>query len=332
MGLRGRFLVMATVWFALVTITLVAVPFALRDRLPDPVAVHWGLSGAPDRSASFAVALLVGVGLWAAIMIAACTSAVGRARVLGRRAGRTAVGAMLGGGGLFVLGLQAATVWANLDVPDWREAGDLAWGAAVPFAGLLAGAALGALVARPGPDEVSPSAGVPERRIRLRGDQRAVWVSSLRNGWLTAVGVAALTAGAALCVFALTGDDRTLLIPAGITLVVGLVGVTFSSVQVQITDDGLSVSHGPLRLPRRRIPLAKVERAWSEELFPSQVGGWGMRGLPGSSTVMLRGGECLVVGYVSGGRFAISVDDADSGAALLNTLVAKHATGSASRH
>ncbi|MEU7854572.1 hypothetical protein [Nonomuraea sp. NPDC049141] len=63
--------------------------------------------------------------------------------------------------------------------------------------------------------------------------------------------------------------------------------------------------------------------AWSEVRYPSQVGGWGIRGLPGSATIMLRGGECLIIRYRSGGQLAVSVDDAERGAALINALIAE---------
>ncbi len=39
------------------------------------------------------------------------------------------------------------------------------------------------------------------------------------------------------------------------------------------------------------------------------------------TTVMLRSGECLVVRTIKGKDFAVSVDDAERGAALLNSLI-----------
>ena len=41
------------------------------------------------------------------------------------------------------------------------------------------------------------------------------------------------------------------------------------------------------------------------------------------TTVMLRSGECLVI-HSKGKDFAVSVDDAERGAALLNSLSARH--------
>ncbi|MER5627131.1 DUF1648 domain-containing protein [Streptosporangium sp. NPDC002544] len=331
MGLRARFLSTAAAWFALVAATLVVAPLMLRERMPDPVAMHWGPSGAPDRSMSFTASLLFEVGMWVLIGGGACVAALVNATTLRRRASRMALGALLGGTGLFFLGLQAVTLAANLDAPDWRQAGHLGWTALLAVAGLVLGGWLGGLAARPGPDDQPERAAATSRRFPLRPGQRAVWVSSVRSGLLAAIGGSVLAVGTGLAVVALVGGDGMLWTPAVITFLAGLVAVTFSSVRVQITEEGVVLFYGPLRLPRKRIPIAKVERAWSEELFPSNVGGWGIRGLPGAVTVMLRGGECLVVGYVSGGRLAVSIDDAENGAALLNTLVARASTGPGAR-
>ncbi|WP_326638063.1 DUF1648 domain-containing protein [Streptosporangium sp. NBC_01755] len=318
-------------WAALVAATLIAVPLALRDRLPDPIATHWGPSGAPDGSMPFTVSLLFQAGLWTLIAGASCASALVNAGMLRRRASRMALGALLGGGGMFFLGLQAITLSANLDAPGWWQAGHLGWGALLVPALLVLGGWLGALLGRPGPDDLPERGAISTRKVPLRPGQRAVWVSSARNNLLVTLGGSVLAAGVGLTVLALLGGDGTLWIPAAIMLLVGLVGVTFSSVRVQVTEEGVVLFYGPLRLPRKHIPITQVERAWSEELFPSNVGGWGIRGLPGAVTVMLRGGECLVVGYVSGGRFAVSIDDAENGAALLNTLVARVSTGPGAR-
>ncbi|MFD7782173.1 hypothetical protein ACFV4Q_03610 [Streptomyces nojiriensis] len=42
------------------------------------------------------------------------------------------------------------------------------------------------------------------------------------------------------------------------------------------------------------------------------------------TTVMLRSGECLVIPPRRGREFAVMVDDAERGAALLNALSAQH--------
>ncbi|MFI6511432.1 DUF1648 domain-containing protein [Streptosporangium sp. NPDC050855] len=329
MSLRARFLSAAVGWFALVAVALTAPALALRERLPDPLATHWGVSGAPDRSMSFDAFLWLQVGVWAVLVGAAVVPCLAGRLSLRRRTARMSTGALLGGGGLFLLGIEAVTLAANLDAPAWWRASPLGWGVPVAVLGLLAGGWLGAVAARPGPDDVPETGAV--RRLSLGADQRAVWVSSVHNVALVVVGGSLLAAGAGCAVFALIGGEGVLWSMAGTLILVGLVGLIFSSARVQVTEEGIVIFYGPLRLPRWRIPIKRVERAWSEKLFPSAVGGWGIRGLPGSATVMLRGGECLVLGYVSGGRLAISIDDAENGAALVNTLVARESTGPGAR-
>ncbi|MEI5099387.1 hypothetical protein RB200_13260 [Streptomyces sp. PmtG] len=86
-----------------------------------------------------------------------------------------------------------------------------------------------------------------------------------------------------------------------------------------MTEQGLEVAFGPLGWPVRRWAPGAIEAAYAEHRTPAQVGGWGYRLSGLGTTVMLRGGECLVI-RAKGKDFAVSVDDAERGAALLNAL------------
>ncbi|MGN9839630.1 hypothetical protein ACTMTI_16050 [Nonomuraea sp. H19] len=92
---------------------------------------------------------------------------------------------------------------------------------------------------------------------------------------------------------------------------------------VRAGDDRVVVRFGRPGRPGRGIPLSEIASAWPETRHPSQIGGRGFRGLPGTATIMLRGGDCLVIGYRSGGRLAISIDAAAHGASLINALIAE---------
>ncbi len=315
----GRALIVA-VWGAVVTAALIAVPLMLRDRLPDPLAVHWGLGSVPDRAAPFAVAVAMPVALWAVLWLMLLLTA---ARGLSRRSARVSWWVGLTGGGLLALGLGGLTLLANLDVASWTEAALPLWAPLALIAVPLAVGALGGYLGRGAPDELRADQEPPV--LRLRPGQRAVWVSRIGNPWPLAVTVVAALALFALGAFEITGIASGPVVagvlPAlGVVLVVGLFA---SSLTAHVTDDGLVLGFGPLGWPKRRIRLAKIDRAWTEERSPSQVGGWGVRGLPGAATIMLRGGECLVIGYRSGGQLAISIDDAERGASLINALVSE---------
>ncbi|WP_182897323.1 DUF1648 domain-containing protein [Microbispora sp. H10830] len=320
-GFRTRFLLAAAAWAVLVAAVLVAVPLAFAGRLPDPLATHWGPSGRPDGSMAFATFVLFTVVLWAVVAgIGAAAAARGRAPV--RRAPRAWFCAGLAWAGAFTVITQAFTIAANLDRGHWTRAAGLSWQVAVVVAAPIALGALGWLAGRRGPDVPSEP---PQRGplIDLDPGKRPVWVSTAAAPWATRLALVALATAVALAGAAMSGlfgGGWGAVVPLAL---VGVVGLAVSSVSVRVVPEALTVSVGPLRWPSRRVRLDRVERAWVEERYPAQVGGWGYRGLPGRATIMIRGGECLVVRYTSGGRLAITVDDAETGAALLNALIAR---------
>ncbi|MEU7876970.1 DUF1648 domain-containing protein [Microbispora bryophytorum] len=318
---RARFLPAAAVWAVLVAAVLVAVPLVLAGRLPDPLATHWGPSGRPDGSMSFAAFVLFPAVLWVVVAGIGVGVAV-RARTLVRRASRAFSCAALAWAGGLLITTQAFTVAANLDRGHWTRAAGMSWQVAVVVAAPIALGALGWLAGRRGPD-ASPAPPPAEPVIDLSPGKRPVWVSTATApwaSWLTLVALAAAVVIAAVARSGLIRDGWGAVVPLALT---GVVGAVLSSVSVRVVPEALTVSVGPLRWPLRRVRLDRVERAWVEERYPAQVGGWGYRGLPGRATIMIRGGECLVVRYTSGGELGITVDDAAAGAALLNALIAR---------
>lgn len=321
MTFRSRCLLPAGLWTALVTGLLIAVPVLLRNRLPAPVAIHWGLSGEPDNAMPLGAVIAMSTALWVVLAGSGLTVAVRRG--VRQRHRRAWLGASLAWGGVFVLGLMVLTVWANLDAGSWSRARPVTWQAALFLVVPLLAGWLGWLLARPGLDE-APESGSRAPSLRLRPGEKAVWVSSSGTGTgLVSAGLACLSGALVAAVVMALGVAVLWVVPALFALV-GLTCLAVSAVRVRITERGLAISFGPLGLPVRRIPLNRVDSARMEIRRPSEVGGWGIRGLPGRSTIMVRAGECLVVRYTSGGELGISVDDAERGAALLNTLVGRH--------
>jgi hypothetical protein len=322
MNIRGRYLLAAGTWTALVAAGLVGLPQVWRHRLPDPMASHWGPSGAPDDATSIGMIVAVPLGLWI-VLAGGGLALVLRGKRFGRRAVRASSGAAFAGGAVFLLGLEGLTIWANLDRVDWRDAAHVGPEVVPVIAAAVVAAAGGWLLARMGPDE-APAHTAPVLSHPLRPGERAVWVSSLAVAWVVGLATALLVAAVVqvtLTLVGLPGRMWTSAVLGAVALAVFMV----STIRVQVGDRGLAVAFGPLRWPTRKIPLRRIERAWVEQRQPSTVGGWGYRGLPGGATIMLRGGECLVVRTTSGGELGVSIDDAEHGAALLNALVARHA-------
>ncbi|MFE3448123.1 hypothetical protein ACFXJ8_04230 [Nonomuraea sp. NPDC059194] len=316
---RNRALLATGVWGLTVSAVLVALPLAVRDRLPDPIATHWSGS-VPDGSMSFTQNLL----FTAAMALAALALMAGIAlhgRAFERRLSRAYWWGGLFGWGCLVIGMELSIVFANLDIPVWTQARNVGWHVVAVLTVAAAVGVLAGFLLRGEPDQSAPDGEAPPR-LRLRPGQRSVWVSRVSNAWLVAVTVGAALLTVACGVLTLMG-----LMPGagwpllGVAAFVLACGLLTSSATVRITEDGVAVGFGPLGWPVRRIRLSKIERAWSEQRVPSQVGGWGIRGLPGAAAIMLRGGDCLILRYRSGGQLLISVDDAARGAALLNALI-----------
>ncbi|MEU5715222.1 DUF1648 domain-containing protein [Streptomyces sp. NPDC020403] len=302
-------------WSAGVAALLVGLPLVARGRLPERLATHWGGGGRPDGS----------MPLWAAVVFPALVwMGLALCVVLGwRRAGgatRGWVGATLGSAGLLLVGAQASIVRANLDRQDWREAGSVTGGALVAI-GVAAGAGVVAWFA--GRDRSAAGGRAAEGpRMEIPQGRRLVWFSRTSSPWLHAVSaLAALVAVAAVLAWAggLAGPNWSLIAP---TAFVSLVLLECASVRTRVSEAGFEVSFGPFGLPVRRWAVRDIEAARVEHRTPAQAGGWGYRLNGLGTTVMLRGGECLVV-RARGRDFAVSVDDAERGAALLNSLRAQ---------
>ncbi|TDD38933.1 DUF1648 domain-containing protein [Nonomuraea terrae] len=315
--------VIAVGWVLLVGVLLLLSPFAVRDRLPDPMATHWGGSGLPDSAASLTGHVLTSVLIWAVtggILVA--VAAYGRGRIM--RMYRACWWGVLFGMGVLLLGVNASTLAANLDVPDWRSALLPGWHIAAALGSAVVAGAVCGYLGRGEPDEPSSGSQAPPR-LRLEPGRRTVWIGHVTNPWLVVAGLGSLAVTIAAVMLTVTGPGSgavlTSLLP--VSVIVLVVSLATMSLTVRVGGERVVIGFGPLGWPRRRIPLLKIDSAWSEPLHPGQVGGWGFRGVPGSATIMLRGGECLVVRYRSGGRLAISVDDAEHGASLINALIAE---------
>ncbi|MFJ7129522.1 hypothetical protein [Streptomyces sp. NPDC098101] len=285
--------------------------FALwYDRLPDPLATHFGTEGGgradgfTDRAAYAAVstALLLGLAVgWHFF--------VRRTALWGAWATAGFTGALL------VLILRD-----NLDATDPAQVvsplANLTVAAAVAAVLALAGRALTRLVPE---EEPVPGPGAADGpRLPLGPSEVA--------GWSRAAGSRPLTA---LAVLALAAVPVTLLLvpwpeawPALLGLVVGVPGLALARVRVTVDRRGLTVRPALVPRPRVRVPLAEVTGATVRDIDPvTEFGGWGYRVWPQRTGVVLRSGEALVVRRDSGREFAVTVSDAHTAAALLNTLV-----------
>ncbi|TGA95542.1 DUF1648 domain-containing protein [Streptomyces sp. MZ04] len=305
-------------WCAGVLVLLLCIPLAASGRLPDRLATHWGTGGEPDGSMPLWAAVFFPVLVWLVLVLAVV--------LLARRPNSGARGwaaISLASGGVFLVGGQASIVRANLDRSDWHAADSVTpWVIAAITVAVTAGAL--AWLATRGPATGQRQATGPG--MSIPPDQQLAWFSRTSNRWLHAT--SAVTGFAALAITAVGAGG---LIPLHAALIApfaftSLVVLGCSSVQVRVSEQGVKVSFGPLGWPARSWAVQDIESARVEHRTPAQVGGWGYRLSGLGTTVMLRGGECLVI-RARGKDFAVSVDDAERGAGLLNALSAERAGG-----
>ncbi|MFJ3305216.1 DUF1648 domain-containing protein [Streptomyces sp. NPDC086549] len=305
-----------------VLVLLVGLPSAASGRLPDRLATHWSAgSGRPDGSMPLWAAALFPALIWA-VLTAVVALTVWRA---GAGAVPGWAVATLGLGGVALVGGQVSVVRANLDHTDWHEAGSVTgWAVGTLVVVAVGGGAFLFAVCRkpaaPRSVEDGPTMDVP-------AGERFVWLSSASNPWLQVTSaVTGLLAVAAVVAVSAGLTDRTSGVVVAAVLALPCVLVLCgSSVQARVSERGLEVAFGPFGWPRRRWAPDGIESARAENRTPAQVGGWGYRLSGLGTTVMLRGGECLVVRSSNGREFAVSVDDAERGAALLNSTSVRRA-------
>ncbi|WP_426364732.1 DUF1648 domain-containing protein [Streptomyces sp. E-08] len=281
----------------------------LHDRLPDPLATHFGGGGRADgftSRAAFTVistALLLGLG-------AGWTLLVRRTALWGAWATAGFTGALL-----------VLLVRDNLDAVD-------AAGVSSPLVNLTVAAAAGGLFAAVGraltrlvpPEDAAPVA-ADGPRLPLGASEVAGWTRATGSRPLTALAGLALAATPA--VLLLAPWPGALLGLLG--LVIGVPGLALARIRVTVDRRGLTVRPALGSRPRIRVPLDEVAGADVRDVSAvADFGGWGYRVRAHRTGVVLRSGEALVVRRAGGREFAVTVPDARTGAALLNTLAERH--------
>ncbi|KQX49600.1 MULTISPECIES: DUF1648 domain-containing protein [unclassified Streptomyces] len=306
---------------------LAALPFVLaltvyvlllvlrHDRLPDTLATHFGLDGRPDGFTGRTAFAVVGVALLLTLG-AGWTALVRHASLWGAWATAGFAGALL-----------VLVVRDNLDVTDPAQVSspllNLALAAATAAVLGIVGWGLTQLV----PEGAPPAArdGAPDGpRLPLGASEVAGWSHATASGPLTVLGVLVL---AAVPVGLLLAPWPGALL-ALLGLVIGVPGLALARVRVTVDRRGVTVRPSLVPRPRVRVPLGEVAGASVRELDTAAVlgefGGWGYRVRAHRTGVIVRTGETLVVRRDSGREFAVTVPDAGTAAALLNTLVERH--------
>jgi hypothetical protein len=299
------------VWVtALAATALAAIPYLIFwDRLPDPMASHWGPGSQPDGSMPRLAGFLTTAGL--ILLVGGGLSSILARHSKGRRLPSPeslALASFVAGLGV---GISWVTVFLNLDSDSWQEAAPMSLWTVIAL--VVASLGCGFLGYRLGrrlfPIPAAPSPRAPVTVLQPR--ENAAWVGSATSrGQLLAIfpGIVALTM--------LRSPFRWL----GILLIA--LGFLLSRVVTRVGGNGLTVLMGGF-LRVKRIPVERMANAVADYIEPGKWGGWGYRLIADASAVVVRAGDGIIVNLDNGRRFAVTVDDAATGAGLLNGLIGR---------
>jgi len=306
---------------------LVAVPAAAWSRLPDRIADHWNFAGMANGAAARPVPFLIlgGLGLAGAAILWGGAAALRHAPGGPGPGLRRPPGGSLGTAtpvtaGLFMIAVATASCLmvavANAGVSDWRQASVGAGGIIGVVGGSAVLTAAASYLLRRFGGLGATDDGSARPSLGLRKSERAIWTGRARAGWAALAGIALLAGGALLAWLAAQWGPAVALFAAGVAT------FGFTSVRVTVAARGVTVGYGPLGLRLTRIPLRRITRAEVVDLRAFSFGYRGSLTVFGSAAVILRRGPALSLTLRDGKAFTVTVDDAATGAALLNDLIA----------
>ncbi len=272
--------------------------------LPNPMATHWDLGGDPNGTMPPLALLIVLGGIYLA-MYFAVTRVVARTPDEGPSfiAGLFGVGALLAAVSWF-------SVLANRDETSWESASG--FGLLQAFfvlgialvAGVVGWLSAGGLSVERQP----PSTAVPALEMAEPG--AAIWSGRGNGRVLQLIGAAVIVLGIA------TWGWSTLVL-----LALGLLVLVFAEVRATVSQRGVVVSLGWLGVPSWTVPMSDITQAEVETVRPMAYGGWGYRLRPGVRAVITRGGGALRLVREGRADLVLTVDDAQTGAGLINSML-----------
>lgn len=303
-----------------------------RDRMPEPLPVHWGFTGEVDGTAGQA-------GFFAVTFVLAAVLALGVIAVL--------LFVRPAAAGRALASIMTFAVWICGGV--WLVTATLSTDAARAADVRLPWPAIVALMAVPALLAVATFALLPGRwgEIRDPGSQRrgeraastlsfapgeaVMWMDQARAGVMTIVSGVLVAGGLAALLWIPPEAAAGAVIAAVVALGTAVLLAWMSRITVRIDEDGVHTMWGPCYWPRSVVPLDKIASVRVTDIRPMQWGGWGYRvSTRGTATVIKAGPGLVISRQGSWPDHAITLPHAAEGAEVLQALLARRHGQSAS--
>ncbi|WP_022873918.1 DUF1648 domain-containing protein [Nesterenkonia alba] len=314
----GRRWLLGVILPALITAGAFTLVLLWLPRLPEEVALHWGPQGV-NRTGSVGelIGILGGMAVLSLVVLALFAILTGRTAFIRRLVLGLAVGMAVFMSGMFVVPVAVQLNLSPGETPGSIDIGMLISTGAALAAGLLSGL-LG------GKDPEVPAAGpVAGEHAELAPGERAVWVKHVgpsQNFKVWGLVAVVLYVGFTTALSWWAQSWFTFIFSMA-PLLLALVMLVWT---VRIDSRGLT-AHSVAGWPKLHVPAVEIEGAKvRENISPmGEFGGWGIRGaldnMGGKVGVVIRGGEGIEIARSANRTVVITVDDAATGAALLNT-------------
>lgn len=301
---------------------------AWLPEVPEPAAIHWGVDGVDGYGPGWTyLVLLLGLGggmvaVFAVVALFAhrMPQAGGAPRQAAPQWSLTA--RLLGAANLATAGMLSFVALTSVAVQrglaDASDTPDITPWVMIALLGMLALGALGWFL-QPRVVPASASAGDAAEPLPLSDSERAVWMRTVTVGRTGKIvlgsSVVLMTAMSVL----LWTQDVVAGVATSVFAVILIALVTTSlTFRVRASSAGLGV-RSMLGWPRIEIPAHLIDRARAISVHPfAEFGGWGYRiGMDGRRGFVLRTGDALEVTRTEGKVFVVTVDDAETAAAVL---------------
>ncbi len=284
---------------------------AALSRLPDPMAIHYGVGGAADGFAAPATFFV-----WVSIAIVSVTALV---LWLASYSGRQVLGArLLAGAPLGLTTLLCALAGAiavpqlGLDTATGHELDPAVL--VVPLVAAAVAWVLGGLIAGAPADPPT----IPGRTEPADGTS-TVWRGVATPAPVVLV-IAATSVALTVALAIVIGP--VLLV---VTALVAIPLLTMTRFRVVIGPAGVVIAGSPIGLPRFTVPIEHIASAGTTDIRPREWGGWGLRMRRNRTGIITRGDEGLRIERSDGAELVVTVDDPAAGAAVLNALLERQA-------
>lgn len=317
------FVIVAILVPVIVTLAGAAVVIAWLPQLPDPIATHW--SGTePDgfEPKIFMVFMTLGMGFSMTALFSGIVWFEMRNRPETWGSMQRFLGALTPAVVVGMTVMFVGSVEMQRGLTDARDAGSVdsmlaIGGATALVVGLLAWAV------QPKVEFAKPEEPADAESLALAPNERAVWIGEARmgRGVFVSLGLLLLILiGMTVTMLAVGDEAWWILLLTVVVVLIGIAATTAYRVRIDATGIRVRAFFG---WPRFHYGPDRIRAAAVGDIAPmAQYGGWGLRLIPGSTGVITRGGEAIVVTLTNDRTFVVTVDDAAVGAALLQAVVA----------